>query len=108
MFTWLKNWVQRLRPLRCLLVLGVLAMILLQPWADPTLSYEGWELVRSTVLPAAMPLVLMLLLLDLLMCLVFQADAEPNRRKELKSISQLYMVLALALIIVWLPVFVSA
>lgn len=100
--------VRRLGALRSLLVLLTLLLILAMPFADVTLGHSGWGLIRSTVLPAAGPIVFMVLMLDLLMSQVFKADAGEERRADLNFIIKIYLVLAVLLLIVWVPVFLRA
>lgn len=99
---------RRLGTLRGLLVLLTLAIILAMPFADISGSPEGWGMIRSAVLPASGPIIFMVLMMDLLMCQVFKADAGQERRADLNFISILYLILAALLALVWLPLFLQA
>jgi hypothetical protein len=94
--------------LRILLAASALIMSLAMPWADVTMSPEGLGLLRGTVLPAAAPIVFMVLMLDLLMCQVLKIDAEQPRRRDLNIISAIYLVLGILLVLSWTPVFLQA
>lgn len=77
-------------------------------WADVTAVPQGWGLIRSAVLPAAAPMVFMVVLLDLLMCQVLKSDASPQRRRDLNWVSLVYLVLVALLAVGWVPVFMQA
>lgn len=99
--------VRRMGALRSLLVLLTVLLIVAMPFADVSQAPSGWGVLRSAVLPAAGPIVFMVLMLDLLMCQVFKADAGEARRADLRFISKIYWVLAAVLLLVWLPVFLK-
>ena len=100
--------VRRLGALRGLLVLLTLLIILAMPFADVSQAPSGWGVIRSAVLPAAGPIIFMVLMLDLLMCQVFKVDAGEERRADLNFIIKIYLILAALLLLVWLPVFLNA
>jgi hypothetical protein len=99
---------RRLGVLRSMLVLLTLSIILAMPFADVSQAPSGWGLIRSAVLPAAGPIVFMVLMLDLMMCQIFKADADETRRADLNFIIKIYLVLAAVLVLVWLPAFLKA
>lgn len=99
---------RRLGALRSMLALLTLLIILAMPFADVSQAPSGWGLIRSAVLPAAGPIVFMVLMLDLMMCQVFKADASEARRADLNFISTIYLILATLLLLAWLPVFLKA
>jgi hypothetical protein len=104
----IKNFTRRLGVLRSLLVLLAVMLILAMPFADVTLSPEGWGVIRSAALPAAAPIVFMVLMLDVMMSQIFKADADEQRRADLSFITRVYLVVSAALVIVWVPVFLKA
>jgi hypothetical protein len=83
-------------------------LILLLLFADATLPPYGWGLLFGSVVPAAAPIVFMVLMLDLMMCLVLRVDADKQRRTRLGFAVQLHLLLGGLLILVWLPVFLRA
>jgi hypothetical protein len=94
--------------LRILLLVLSMLLVVLMPFADVSLPPHGWGLLFGTVLPAAVPMLVMVLMLDALMCLVLKNDATAVRKKELNfavGANLLFIVLLLAL---WLPVFLRA
>ena len=68
--------------LRILSLAIALLNAVLMLFADVSLPPQGWGLLFGTVLPAAAPMVLMVLMLDVLMCLVLKSDAAPARRSQ--------------------------
>jgi hypothetical protein len=94
--------------LRILLDALALLIVVLMPFADVSLPPRGWGLLFGTVLPAAAPMVLMVLMLDVLMCLVLKNDAGPARRSQLDFALGVHLLLIVLLLLIWLPVFLRA
>ena len=99
---------KKMGALRLMLTALALLLVVLMPWADVTMEPEGWGLFRGAVLPAAAPIVFMLVMLDLLMCQVLKVEADPGRRRDLNRISLVHLCSGLLLLGVWLPVFLRA
>ncbi|GIX21830.1 MAG: hypothetical protein KatS3mg121_0613 [Gammaproteobacteria bacterium] len=99
---------RQLGALRILLTVVAWLVALLMLWADPTLPPYGWGLFWGSVLPAAGPVVFMVVCLDLFMIQVFKADAGPRRRARLNRITALHLLSAGLLLLTWLPVFLGA
>jgi hypothetical protein len=78
------------------------------PFADVRLPPHGWGLLFGAVLPAAAPMVLMVLMLDVLMCQVLKSDADPARRSRLNFALGLNLLSIGLLLLTWLPVFLRA
>jgi hypothetical protein len=94
--------------LRLLLYAMAIILILLLPFADVTLPPYGWGLLFGSVLPAAAPIIFMVLMLDLMMCLVLRVDADNQRRTQLGFAVKLHLLVGGLLVLVWLPVFLRA
>lgn len=94
--------------LRLLLQALALLIVLLMPFADVTLPPRGWGLLFGVVLPAAAPMVLMVLLLDALMCLVLKSDAGPEGRSRLNFALGMNLLCGALLLLSWVPVFLRA
>lgn len=102
------GFLEKMGPLRLMLTGLALLTIVAMPWADVSLEPEGWGLLRGAVLPAAAPLVFMLVMLDLLMCQVLKVGAEPDKRRDLNRISLVYVLMGVLLVVTWLPIFLRA
>jgi hypothetical protein len=94
--------------LRILLLALATLLVVLTPFADVSLPPHGWGLLFGTVLPAAVPMVIMVLMLDALMCLVLKNDAPLARKSELNFAVGAHLVVIGLLLLVWLPVFLRA
>ena len=94
--------------LRILLLALAMLLGVLMPFADVSLPPHGWGLLFGTVLPAAVPMVIMVLMLDLLMCLVLKNDAALARRRELNFAVGAHLLFIGLLLAMWLPVFLRA
>ena len=94
--------------LRLMLLALALSIVVLMPFADITLSPQGWGMLFGVVLPAAAPIVFMVLMLDVLMCLVLKNDAGPARRSQLNFALWTHLVFIGLLLLTWVPVFLRA
>ncbi len=104
----MKKYLKQLGALRSMLVGSAIFIILCMPLADVTMSPEGWGWLRSAALPAAAPIIFMVLMLDLMMCQILKSDADAERRAQLSFASKVYLVISVILIAVWMPVFLRA
>ena len=94
--------------LRLMLLALALLNLVLMPFADASLPPEGWGMLFGMVLPAAAPIVVMVLMLDALMCLVLKNDAEPARRSQLNFALGVHLLFIGLLLLTWVPVFIRA
>ncbi len=91
--------------LRRLLLASSLLCLLLIPWMDTSLPTVGWGIFFGAALPAIIPLLVMLLCLDAIMARVMASNMEPASKQALHKISILNIIVAIVLLLAWLPVF---
>jgi hypothetical protein len=94
--------------LRILLLVLAMLLVVLMPFADISLPPQGWGLLFGTVLPAAVPMLVMVLMLDVLMCLVLKNDATLARKRQLNFAVGAHLLFIVLLLALWLPVFLRA
>ena len=92
-------------PLRLALIGVALAAVLAFPFATTPPVYRGWAVVSTVVVPVLVPLVFMVLMLDALMGRIFMAEKTGTERARYRVIVMLNLLLALMLLVVWLPFF---
>ncbi len=100
----LKQLLQWLGPLRLLLVSGALAMLVLRPAPHTTAVYKGWEMVSTVLVPALVPMVFIVLLLDATMGAVLLAS-RPRERRRYRAVIVIDLALAAVLVLWWWPFF---
>ena len=100
----LKQLLQWLGPLRVTLVLGALAMLVLRPAPHTAAVYKGWEMVPTVLVPALVPMVFMVLLLDAIMGAVLLAS-RPRERRRYRAVIVIDLALAAVLVLWWWPFF---
>lgn len=101
------RWARRLGPLRLTLLAAAVLVIVFAPAPGTKAVYHGWALARTVLLPVLAPLVVMLLLLDALMARVFLSEAEGGARLRLRTAVWANLVVALAVVLYWLPYFIA-
>lgn len=69
--------------------------------------YSDWDLGPTVIAPVMAPLVLMVLMLDMLMSRVMMVDTKGQARKRLRRVILVELLLALGLLLVWLPYFLA-
>ena len=89
-----------------LAVLTVVNILYVQKPGTPPV-YSGWDLAPTVLAPVMAPLVLMLLMLDMLMSRVMMVDTKGRARKRLRHVILVEFVLALGLLLAWLPYFLA-
>ena len=100
------GWVKRLGPMRIALALMAVVLVILVPW--PGFDDESaFGVFRSVVVPTLSPILFMVLMLDVLMSRVHMVDAEGDARDRYRSIIRFELLVALVLMLSWLPFFIS-
>jgi cobalamin biosynthesis protein CobD/CbiB len=67
----------------------------------------GWEILTTLIAPAIVPIVFMGLLLEMLMTRIWISGAQGAERRRLKGILIFETLLAIAMLVAWLPFFLS-
>ncbi|HEC13970.1 MAG TPA: hypothetical protein ENI80_12130 [Acidiferrobacteraceae bacterium] len=75
--------------------------------ADGPPVYTGWEIVPSLIIPALVPIVFFVLLLDMMMAMVFMVDRTGEVRRRFRTIALIDLALVIALFFFWLQYFLS-
>jgi hypothetical protein len=96
---------RRLGFLRMLLVLGAVVAMLAAPFADGDVHLHDWRLLPSVVAPAAMMVLVFVILLDIIMARVFMADAGPQERSRLAFAIIVEAGVLIAMMAAWTPFF---
>lgn len=104
MMTGLRQLLNRLGPLRAMLVLGTLAMMLLRPAPGTPPVYAGWGMLPTLIAPALVPLFFMVLLLDAIMGAVW-LSSYPAQRRRYQTVIGVSLGMALLLTLWWWPYF---
>jgi hypothetical protein len=85
---------------------GVAVMfIILMPFAKAPGYTSDWNLFFAGVLPATAPIVIILLMLDVMICQVWKDGETRERTEHLNFIIKTHLVVALALLIAFLSIF---
>lgn len=90
-------------PLRYALYTAVVLAFVFRPELGVKLSYEGWHVVTDLLTPVLTPILFMLLLLDAIMAMVYRSDKVVEVKARYLRIVFLNLILAISLIIYWLP-----
>ncbi|MEX0730678.1 MAG: hypothetical protein WED00_07620 [Aquisalimonadaceae bacterium] len=93
--------------LRLALVAISLFTMVLAPGANAPEAYEGFDFFRTVLLPTIAPLCLAGLTFDALMSKVVMGDADEAGRLRLRTIIRTELVVALLLLIAWVPFFMT-
>lgn len=97
---------RRLGVMRVALAVMALLLVVLMPLPgfEPK---NGFEEFRSVVVPALSPILFMVVMLDVLMSKVHMIDAEESRKMKFRFIIRFELIVALVLMLSWLPFFIS-
>ena len=89
-----------------LLIAAVTTMVLAPPPATAGV-YTGWAFVPTVLVPVLAPLILMVLLLDTMMGAIFMIDKDIAERRHYRMIIVTHLLMVVALVVRWLPYFLS-
>ncbi len=103
----LVRYVKKVGVLRALLALLAVAAVIGSRFTGDRAVYSGPEMIPTLIVPAVAPIVFFVLLLDMLMGSVFMIDKSGAERARFRFIVGADLVLAAAVLLSWLPYFVS-
>lgn len=103
----MKKLLLELKPLRIVLILGAVITVILQPEPGVSPVYEGWEVVRTLLMPVLAPLFFMLLMLDALMTTMLRSQSTGEERARYGRVRNTVLIIGVLLLLSWLPYFIS-
>lgn len=91
----------------CLLGLAIMdTLVRPEPGSYPI--HHGWEVIPTLVAPAAMPILMMVILFDALMSKIRSSDAETEQgRLKYRRIMYTELAVVAVSLILWLPYFMA-
>ncbi len=101
------RFIRYIGPLRALLYLLALLLASLAGTAGGEVAYSGWRVVPTLVVPALVPIVFFVLLLDVMMSAIFMADHQGPARRRYRHLLGLTLGVWLLLTVTWSPFFLS-
>jgi hypothetical protein len=81
--------------------------ILLMPSPGTKVSYEGWGLLITTVVPALAPILITVYLLDMTMATIMMKDKAPAERRAYRWIFLIDIVFIVSLLAVLVPLVIA-
>lgn len=96
-----------LGPLRTLLGLLLISLVVMRPFAGGPVRYTDWSLVPGMVVPALVPIVFFVIMLDMIMTNVFRASSEGAERARFARILKIEAAGLVLLLAAWIPFFAS-
>lgn len=100
-----KSFVKNFGLLRLFLFATSIVCIVFAPTPGTKVSYQGWDIVPTLLLPTLAPLIFLIILLDMLMTRVFMVDAQNHSRSRYKQVFTTEAIFALIMLIFWVPFF---
>jgi len=99
-------FIKQIGPLRVILAAVAISMIVFSFFTDDPVR-QGWAIIPTLVIPAVVPIVFFVLLLDILMSGVFMVDKTGQERSRFKFIALMDTVFVVLIVTLWLPYFRS-
>jgi len=82
-----------------------IVFIILMPMASFPDYTDQWDLFFAGVLPATTPIIIILIMLDVMMSQIWKDGASPERLAQLNFIIKTHFVVAFALLLAFLSIF---
>lgn len=103
----IKKLFEIFKPMRVVLItLALLTLVFKTPF-EVEISYEGWQMVRTLLMPVMAPLFFMVLLLDSLIASIWFTQTQDAERTRYKIILIVNLLTAGLLALVWIPYFLA-
>ncbi len=80
-----------------------LMFLLILPFTEPSWNPRGWDIILGAVIPALVPITFVVIMLDALVCKVYQTDAQDlQKKKRYGLIVRINLLIVLILLLAWL------
>jgi hypothetical protein len=99
----MRRFFQTFGALRGMLVIVVVLLVLLGPFAGGEVKPTGISVLMSVVAPAFYVIMLFVLPLDITMSFVFMSDKEAGERARFRFIIKIEFALLLLMVLSWFP-----
>lgn len=93
--------------LRVMLMILVIALIVLSPFAGGSVRVDGWAIVPTLLAPALYVVVVFVLPLEMVMSLIFLSDKQGPERRRYQRIFVVELAMFLVLLAAWAPFLVA-
>lgn len=93
------------KPLRVLLALLAIILIVFATPPETEVILHGKQLIPTLLLPVLSPIIFFVLLLDVLMLMVFLTEKVGRQRTEYRLALYFNLILAIGLLLRWVPYF---
>ena len=101
------NLLQTFKPMRIVLISLALLTLVLKAPLDMELSYQGWAMIRTLIVPVMPPLFFMVVLLDALIATIWFTQSQGQERTRYKTILIVNLSVATLLGAIWIPYFLE-
>jgi len=101
------KFLKELRALRIIMACTTLLVAISSRFTGGEVQFSGWGMVPTLIVPAIVPILFFVILLDVLMTWVFRVDAVAEDRIRLGRILMFDIALVLILVISWASYFTS-
>ena len=103
----ISSFIKQAGPIRNILyALGIIAIIF-KPENSAELNLEGLQFIPTLVLPVIAPLLITGFFLDILMSRIYSSEQSDEIKQKFRSIIYVDLILAIALLIAWVPYMLS-
>lgn len=93
--------------LRQLLIGLAIICLIVRPAPGTNIVLEGLQLIPTLITPAAVPILVMVILFDALMSKIRVSDSEGEERVKFQKILRVELATVAILVIAWLPFFLA-
>ncbi|MEK9784582.1 MAG: hypothetical protein VW546_01100 [Gammaproteobacteria bacterium] len=95
----------RLGTLRTTLVIVIVALSVLAPFALQPTRYEGVALFTTVIVPALVPIFFFVTLLDVMMSMIYKSSSEGELKSHYRFIIRVELSFLAVMVAAWTPLF---
>lgn len=103
----ISTFIKQAGPIRNILFFLGIICIIFKPDNSSGLNLEGLQFIPTLILPVIVPMLVTGYFLDMLMSRIYSAEQPDDIKQKYKIISRVDLVLAVTLLILWVPYMLS-
>lgn len=97
----------KLRPMRVVLISMAILSLIFKAKIGTPVSYEGWPMIETVIIPVMAPLLIMVLLLDSLIATIWFTQTTGDEKNRYKLVLGVNLVTVITMLSLWIPFFIA-
>jgi len=98
---------KKIRPMRVVLIALAIISLILKAKTGTPVTYSGWLMISTIVIPVMAPLLTMVLMLDSMIATIWLSQTSGEEKNRYKLILACNISMIIIMLVIWIPFFMA-